>query len=486
MVYLLLFLLSLRLILYYGIFFSSMPTYCFVPQCTNSASHAFPSEKELLERWVNSIRRLEPGTDRLMWPSPASRVCSDHFLPSDYKETLMGERKRLKHTAVPSVFPYRAPETPCASRRRARATKRQQQRERQQLSTSTPPSASPVLIETLEHQGPEVIIAPAPTSPVTVDEEAQTGTEQSVQCNMMPLRYLRIELLTDNQEAVQYYTGFDDYNHFMLMYAVLGPNVECINLNECGLSGPNQLFLTMLKLRQAKDDYEIGFLLGVKKTMVSHIFSTWVNFMYFQLEELDIWPSKATVEANMPIHFKELFPTTRVILDATEVPIQKPKDPNFQSATFSSYKNKNTAKVMIGCTPSGSVSYISEAYGGSASDRQIIERSSLCTDPEKFEKGDSIMADRGIMVQDLFAMKDVKVNTPTMLKGKSQLEEGEVVGDRRIASKRIHVERVIGLAKTYKILKKDMQYHRLHLANRIINVCFKLTLFRRSIVSNFA
>lgn len=39
---------------------------------------------------------------------------------------------------------------------------------------------------------------------------------------------------------------------------------------------------------------------------------------------------------------------------------------------------------------------------------------------------DSIMADRGIMVQDLFAPMDVYVNTPTMLKGKSQLEPKDV------------------------------------------------------------
>jgi hypothetical protein len=57
-----------------------------------------------------------------------------------------------------------------------------------------------------------------------------------------------------------------------------------------------------------------------------------------------------------------------------------------------------------------------------------------------FERKDSIMADRGIMVQDLFAVQDVLVNTPTLLKGKSQLEPSEVVKDRRVASKRIHRE----------------------------------------------
>ena len=97
--------------------------------------------------------------------------------------------------------------------------------------------------------------------------------------------------------------------------------------------------------------------------------------MYFQLGELKTWPSKSVVNENMPSHFKQLFPNTMIILDATEVPIQKPKDPNIQCATFSTYKNKNTLKV--GCTPSGAVSYISDAYCGSTSDRQIIERSEL-------------------------------------------------------------------------------------------------------------
>ena len=44
------------------------------------------------------------------------------------------------------------------------------------------------------------------------------------------------------------------------------------------------------------------------------------------------------------------------------------------------------------------------------------------------------------MVQDLFASKDVKVNTPTTMKGRTQLPADIVVKDRKIASKRVHVE----------------------------------------------
>jgi len=96
-----------------------------------------------------------------------------------------------------------------------------------------------------------------------------------------------------------------------------------------------------------------------------------------------------------------------VILDATEIPITKPRDVNAQSSTFSSYKNRNTLKTMVGCTPRGLVSFVGDSFGGSVSDRQLIERSTLYGEPGMFEDGDAIMADRGIMVQDLFASKNV-------------------------------------------------------------------------------
>lgn len=44
---------------------------------------------------------------------------------------------------------------------------------------------------------------------------------------------------------------------------------------------------------------------------------------------------------------------------------------------FLATKTKNTLKVMVGFTPHDNVSYISDAYRGSASVRQIIERSDL-------------------------------------------------------------------------------------------------------------
>ena len=110
----------------------------------------------------------------------------------------------------------------------------------------------------------------------------------------------------------------------------------------------------------------------------------------------------------MPMDFKDKFGTTRIILDATEVKMTKPGKLSEQSSTWSSYKNANTAKTMVGISPKGVVTYVSPAYGGSTSDRQIIERSELLEDG-KFEAGDSIMADRGIMVNNEYIIDVVSL-----------------------------------------------------------------------------
>ena len=69
--------------------------------------------------------------------------------------------------------------------------------------------------------------------------------------------------------------------------------------------------------------------------------------------------------------FKEKYPTTRCVIDATEIFIEQPSSPAAQQLTFSSYKNHNTLKAMIGITPSGAVCFVSKLYGGCISDREL-------------------------------------------------------------------------------------------------------------------
>lgn len=310
---------------------------------------------------------------------------------------------------------------------------------------------------------------------------------EAVQCEIITTNEkYSVEQFKDDPVAIHYYTGFDDYEHLNFFLTVLGHAAYNLNYQNRDLTVLDHLFMTMMKLRQAKDDAELSIMFRQSPRSVARILQTWINFMYYQLKELDLWASKEAVVEHMPLSFGRMFPNTRIVLDATECAIEKPSHVGLQSSTFSSYKNKNTVKTMIGCTPRGAVSYISDSYGGSTTDRQIMERSTLCSQSGLFNNGDSIMADRGIMVQDLFASQNVSVNTPHMLRGKSQLEPADVVHDRGVSSKRIHIERVIGLAKTFKILERTLPCQKIKDAHKIIFICFAITNFRNCIVNKYA
>jgi hypothetical protein len=58
--------------------------------------------------------------------------------------------------------------------------------------------------------------------------------------------------------------------------------------------------------------------------------------------------------------------------------------------------------------------------------------------------------------QDLFAPYDVTMNIPTFFRKTNRMTGKTVLKDRAISSKRVHIERIIGLAKTYKILKEPL------------------------------
>lgn len=168
------------------------------------------------------------------------------------------------------------------------------------------------------------------------------------------------------------------------------------------LTRKNELFLTLIKLRTNKPDLKLQFLFGISSTLVAKVFDTMLRFLYFHLKDMMPWLPKDICKMYTPIDFGQKCPNTRVILDATEVFIERPSNIKSQAASWSTYKHHNTLKTVIGINPRGVVTYVSDVYGGSTSDRQIIERSKLLQDG-MFEKDDVFMSDRGMMVQDLFA-----------------------------------------------------------------------------------
>lgn len=281
-------------------------------------------------------------------------------------------------------------------------------------------------------------------------------------------------------------TGIPSYDRFMLIFHSLGPNVNNIkyrNFYVKNVTVEDQFFMVLWKLRKAATDIELGIHFGVHHTTVGNIVCSFIKFAAEQWGKLDIWPSCDLVNFYMPEGFKKSYPSTRVIVDGTEIPIDKPKNPTAQQSTFSTYKNCNTLKVLVGGSPSGLISYVSEAYGGSTSDRQIVERSTLL---DLCERNDSVMADRGFNVQDIFAPKGVAVNIPAFLKGKDSLSGVTIMNDRKLASKRVHIERLIGLTKGYKILRIKLNNNYVQFGSEIFYVCIMLSNFKENIVGKKA
>ena len=308
--------------------------------------------------------------------------------------------------------------------------------------------------------------------------------DSSTQSGDMPL--FSVRKFINDPEAMHFYTGLDNYENFIFVLHTLGPaayDLMYFDGSTPNLSIEDQLFMTVIKLRQHKTNFELSRMFGLSISGVTNIFVTWINFMYHQWGEIEWWPSRDLVRFYAPRDFKAKFPSTRVTIDGTECPIQKPKQPVAQQATFSTYKNRNTLKVLVGSTPGGLISYVSEAYGGSTSDRQICERSNL---DKLCDSGDSILADKGFNVQDLFIPSNVEINIPTFFRSTNQMSSGTVLKDRKIASKRVHIERLIGLGKTYKILTHPLNNTESALGTEIIQVCFWLCNFRKLIVPNHA
>ena len=116
-----------------------------------------------------------------------------------------------------------------------------------------------------------------------VTQETENHVDIGVQCSWVTKNNpFSIEKYIDNPQAVQYFTGFQDYYHFSLFYNILSPTTADLPY-QCRLSTlENQLFLTLIKLRLFLDHQLLAYFFIVSISTVSKLFSFWVNFIYLK------------------------------------------------------------------------------------------------------------------------------------------------------------------------------------------------------------
>lgn len=234
----------------------------------------------------------------------------------------------------------------------------------------------------------------------------------------------------------------------------------------------DEFFIVMLRLKVGLFVKDISERFNISQGYFSKIFTTWINFLYHELPLLFPFPSRKLIQENLPESFIP-YPTTRIIIDCTEVFIEIPSSLTAQSETWSSYKHHNTYKVLVGVSPNGVCTFVSELWGGRVSDKEITKQSGILN---LLEKGDNIMADRGFDIKDILP-EGVTLNIPPFLGNRKQMSSSEVQDTMDIASVRIHVEREMARIKNYHILDGVLPLSLKHISNQMFSVIAYLTNF---------
>ena len=294
---------------------------------------------------------------------------------------------------------------------------------------------------------------------------------------------------TIQSKDYQYYTGFSmdrfsEIFHFLVHTENEDPIkwVKSVK-GATNLSAKDQLLLSLIKLRQNFDFKHISYLFKISSQDCSTIFSHWINYMFFRLGSLVIWPHRDIIIENMPVNFKRDFSNTMVIVDCTELKVQKPSSLNRQSQCYSDYKSSTTLKGLVGIDPRGSIIFSSMLFSGSISDKELTEESGfidLLTNLikcGKLKEGDGVMADKGFPIEKVIEAVGLKLNIPPFTSCTSQMTNSEVSETIKIAKHRVHVERAIARVKQFKILSGKISLSFFSIVDQIWLTCCLLTNF---------
>ena len=226
------------------------------------------------------------------------------------------------------------------------------------------------------------------------------------------------ESLQNDDAKVKFYTGLQSFVTLMAIFRYVSAPV---------MSGPRttlttfqEFLMVLIKLRLNLVDQDIAYRFGVHQSTVSRNFRKWIGIMYTRLRHLIIWPEREQLLETMPMDFRKNFKRCVIIIDCFEVFCERPSNLKARSQLWSNYKHHNTVKFLIGISPQGVVSFITEGWGGCVSDVQLTEGCGLL---RRLLPGDVVLADRGFTIQESVGMFCAEVKTPPFTRGKKATEQ---------------------------------------------------------------
>ena len=177
----------------------------------------------------------------------------------------------------------------------------------------------------------------------TQTDLCSSDMEELLRGNKDIRRTLLVNDIVSDDQSCKFYTGIPSIAILTVIFNLLLPFTKGMNYwrgsknskkkshnRKRKLNTFEEFLLVLVRLRQGWSTVYLGKCFGISNALVSSIFNTWLALMFLIFKELMVWPSRIKVDFEMPVIFKKLYPKTRVILDCTEVFIQKPSLPSTQ------------------------------------------------------------------------------------------------------------------------------------------------------------
>lgn len=296
-------------------------------------------------------------------------------------------------------------------------------------------------------------------------------------------------------EKMNFYTGITSIAMFNAIFTTMKPFLRKLDYwqgnktflstkvrrrksTQKKLSPKNAMLLTLMRLRLGLLNEDLADRFGISKATCCNTFKTWIRFLSETLGKgLVKWLPKESIQENMPRIFRKAgHGNVRVVIDCSEVFIERPKSLQTQAQTWSDYKSHNTVKFLIGISPAGYITFLSDCYGGRANDRFICADSGFY---DCLDNYDEVMADRGFQIKEELMLKFCTLTVPPGARLKSQMTTSEVKKTKHVANLRIHVERAINRIKTFRILKSVLPITMMHHCDDIVCICSALCNLKR-------
>ncbi len=297
--------------------------------------------------------------------------------------------------------------------------------------------------------------------------------------------YLTIEDICDSDDKVMFYTGLPNSGTFYALFDEFDDmyieNIEESRGRQRSLRMIDEFLMVMMRLRLGLLLEDLAGRFKVSKAACSDIISRWINYLDEKLDFLVSWPDKDVNILTMPKQFKSKYPKCRVIIDCTEVYTETPHSLSNRSLMYSSYKSHMTYKALVGINPRGVITFTSDLWAGSISDKQLTKN---CGILDLCEKGDAVMADKGFLIKDLTTPKGIELIIPPFKSKYKQFTRREVEETRRIANLRIHIERAMERIKNFRILQGNLPITLSGQATKIWKLCNKFANCQPPLVSD--